>query len=451
MNSHPKALQWIQKVLAPQELTQLEEVVLRMTLAGQSYQQMSQETGYHPGYLKDIGSRLWLSLSERLGCEVKKRNIVSIVSQFSRVNLERQKFVETLPNSGWEKLNFPGCPLAFHSPLYIDRPPIETWAVTTLRQPGSLLRIKAPHQMGKTSLIHRLNGIAEREGMRTVVVNVQQADPTTIEDLERFLRWICLTITQQLNLAPNLDDYWIEGAGSKTNFTVYLQEYVMAELNAPLAIAFDKVHSLFENPDLGGHFFSMVRCWYEQARTQDGWDNLRLVLAYSTEFTLSIQTNQSPFNVGISLNLPPFTASQICELAERYDLDPGEMEMLDYLGPLLDLVGGHPYLLQLAFYWLRSHYWSLTQLVAEAPTDKGIYGEYLGQLWLALERDRRLHQGFYEVLSSPEPVPLDSDVAYALEGLGLVKLKQLMASPACELYRQYFWRHYHSENYLKSV
>jgi len=438
MNGHTKALQWIQTVLAPHQLTQLEKVVLRMTLAGKSYRQMSEETGYHPGYLKDIGSQLWLPLSQRLGCEVNKRNLSFILHQFSQSNNETSNTIITPPNPGWETLNFPGCPLAFHSPLYIERPPIETFAVTTLQKPGSLLRIKAPHQMGKTSLIHRLLGIAERKGMRTVVVNVQQADPNNVKDLEQFLLWICVRLSQQLNLAPKFDDYWIEEAGSKTNFTIYLQEYILTELQAPLVIAFDKVHSLFENPNLGDHFLSMVRCWSEQARSQDGWDNLRLVLAYSRELTLSIQTNQSPFNVGISLHLPPFTTSQICELAGRHDLDPGEMEMLDYLRPLLDLVGGHPYLLQLAFYWLRSGYWSLTQLVAEAPTDRGIYGEYLGQLRLALERDRRLHQEFYQVLSSSEPVLLDSEVAYALEGLGLVKLKELMASPACELYRQYF-------------
>lgn len=438
MQSPQETLEWIKTILAPRKLSKLEEIVFCMALAGISYRDMAAETGYDAGYLKDIGSQLWLSLSQQLDCKVNKRNLSLILTQFSSTKIETLKSIKTQTNPALDKLDFPGSPLAFGSSLYIERPPIETLAITTLHQPGSLIRLKAPHRMGKTSLIHRLIGIAHQGEMQTVLINMQQADPAILQDLDRFLRWICWGISQQLHLPPQFDDYWFEGAGSKMSCTVYLQEYFLKQVDSPLVIAFDKVHSLFDYPDLGSHFFSMLRYWYEQARTQGNWQKLRLILAYSTELTLSLHTNQSPFNVGIPLNLPLLTDAQISELANRYELDRVGISEISDLDPLMDLVGGHPYLLQLAFYWLRSGYLSLSKLLAEAATAKGIYAEYLEQLWLMLSEDPRLQKAFYQVLSSPEPISLDSHIAYRLEGLGLVQLPGLMASCSGELYRQYF-------------
>jgi DNA-binding Xre family transcriptional regulator len=40
--------------------------------------------------------------------------------------------------------------------IYVERPPIESLCYQTLCQPGSLLRIKAPGLMGKTSLMAKV-------------------------------------------------------------------------------------------------------------------------------------------------------------------------------------------------------------------------------------------------------------------------------------------------------
>jgi hypothetical protein len=441
MNSHKETLEWVKTILATRKISQVEEIVLDRALSGKLYREIAKETGYDPGYIKDIGSQLWLALSKELNCDINKRNLSFMLTQFSQDNTEVYQR-KTQPNTTIAELDFPGRPLPFKSPFYIERLPIETLAINTLHQAGSLMRLKAPQRMGKTSLIHRLFGIAHQQEMQTVLVNVQQAEPAMFKDLDRFLQWICWVISQQLNLAPKLDDYWFEGAGSKMSCTVYMQEYCLNAVDTPLVIAFDKVHTLFDYPDLASHFFSMLRHWYEQARTPVNWQKLRLIIAYSTELTLSIQTHQSPFNVGLPVNLPPFTHPQISELAQRYQLDQVGIETRSTLEPLLDLVGGHPYLLQLTFYWLRLGYLSLEQLLAEAPTAKGIYGEYLEQLWIMLAQDTRLEQAFYQVLSSSEPISLDTQMAHRLEGLGLVQLQGLMASLPCELYRKYFLTHY---------
>ncbi|MFM7423389.1 MAG: AAA-like domain-containing protein [Elainella sp.] len=48
------------------------------------------------------------------------------------------------------------------------------------------------------------------------------------------------------------------------------------------------------------------------------------------------------------LSLPELTPAQIEELAERYELPEAGIGF-DQLQPLLESVGGHPYLLHLAF------------------------------------------------------------------------------------------------------
>jgi hypothetical protein len=58
--------------------------------------------------------------------------------------------------------------LALDSPFYIYRPPAEKLLIKEIVQPGVLIRIRAPRQFGKTSLIARGLSQAEENGFRTV-------------------------------------------------------------------------------------------------------------------------------------------------------------------------------------------------------------------------------------------------------------------------------------------
>lgn len=50
----------------------------------------------------------------------------------------------------------PDSPLSLDSAFYVERPPIEIIAYQQITQPGSVMRIKAPRKMGKSSLMLRL-------------------------------------------------------------------------------------------------------------------------------------------------------------------------------------------------------------------------------------------------------------------------------------------------------
>lgn len=442
-------LETVKEILAPRQLSYIEEVVLLNSWEGKLYREIAQETEYEEGYLKDIGSHLWLEMSKQIGREVTKKNLHSMLMGYcdeTKQATSQSLLTDPVPDEpAADKIDFPGCPLPFGSALYIQRLPIENQAIAAIHQAGSLIRIKAPYRMGKTSLINQVMGFAAESGMQTVFVDMRQTDASVLEDLEHFLRWFCWVIGQQLNLPPKFDEYWFASAGSKLSCTTYVQEYFLCQSQVPIVIAIDTTHHLVDYPHIAMNFFSMLRSWYEQSRIRADWQKLRLITAYVAELELPLPANQSPFNVGLPLSLPWLTMPQINELAERYELCKAGIRDVGTLQPLLDLVGGHPYLLQLAFYWLRSQYLSLTQLLQEAPTTRGIYSEYLRCLWSALQRDDTLITAFQQVLSTPEMIQLDIKTAYQLEDLGLVQISGTKVSLRCELYRQYFCAYLESQ------
>ena len=75
---------------------------------------------------------------------------------------------------------------------------------------------------------------------------------------------------------------------------------------------------------------------------------MRLVAAHSTEAYIPLPLHQSPFNVGLPIRLSALTRSQVETLTQRYGLDSATVD----LNRLMTLVGGHPYLIQLALYHL---------------------------------------------------------------------------------------------------
>ncbi len=74
----------------------------------------------------------------------------------------------------------------------------------------------------------------------------------------------------------------------------------------------------------------------------------------------------------------------------------------------------------------------------QAPTEAGIYHEYLRQFVLALGDEPELQDAFYEVINATSYVKLDPALACKLQSMGLINLEGDRSTPACELYRLYF-------------
>ena len=330
---------------------------------------------------------------------------------------------------------FPSGSVPLDSPFYIENSAIATQINTEISKQGALIRIKAPREMGKTSLLLRVMDYADRMGYRTVTLNLEQIDQAILSDLKRFLRWLCANVSRQLQLSPKLDEYWDEDIGSKVSCSHYLGSYVLEQIDSPVVLALDEVNLIFEHPEVAKEILPLLRSWYEDAKRRPIWQKLRLIVVHSTEIYVPLQLHQSPFNVGLPIQLTGFSLDQVQQLAQRYGINWTDDEEARLL---MDMVGGHPGLVHLALYHLHRRELTLAQLLETAPTSSGIYSHYLQRHWATLLEQPELAIALHKVMNATEPVPLEPIQAYKLSSMGLIKLQHNQATPSCQLYRQYF-------------
>jgi len=328
--------------------------------------------------------------------------------------------------------DFPGGTIPLESPFYIEPERQLTNAYQEISRPGGLVRIKAPQKSGKSSFALRLQHHTEELGYKTLRVDFQQADEELFSSLDRFLRWFCATLSYQLDLTPTIQEHWNEDAGSKVSCTIYLQKVLLKPLPSPVVLMLNEVNRLFEYPVIYQEFLPLLRSWYQEAKCHPVLQKLRFVLIYSTEIYVSLHLNQSPFNIGLPVELRDLTLEEIQRLAALYEL-PEEVAL-----PLRDLVGGRSYLIQLGLYYLSNQSISVEQFVDEAATPSGIYANHLNECLSNLQQDTELTEAFKQVLESDRAVHLNPIVAYKLERLGLIKLDGYNAMPGCKLYQQFF-------------
>lgn len=447
-----EALAIIDAALEPNRLSSVQELVFKQCWLDQTYQEIAEASDYDDDYIRVVGSRLWQSLSEVFGERVTKSNFRAVLRRQAQnwpraqVVMEGGQSIEETAvgrrSSVSRTPRFPDGPLPLDSPFYVRSPLLEQYTYEEVKKPGTLIRIRAPRQWGKTSLINRILAQAESYGYRTVRLSLQQADTTIMTDLDRLLRWFCANSARQLQLEPNLNTVWDKDLGSKVSCTTYLQTYVLSAIECPLVVILDDIHRIFEYLTVAQDFLTMLRFWHEEANNLDIWGKLRLVIAHSTEVYIPLKLSQSPFNVGLPIQLPEFSRAQIQDLALRYGLDWASGEGgAENLTMLQTLLGGHPYLLHLALYRLFRQDIGIEQFWQNATTQTSIYRDHLRGHLLTLRAHPELGDALKEVVISEDPVTLDSILAYKLESMGIVILNGNEVTPRCELYRLFFCDH----------
>jgi hypothetical protein len=157
-------------------------------------------------------------------------------------------------------------------------------------------------------------------------------------------------------------------------------------------------------------------------------------VVHATEVYIPLNTNQSPFNVGLPVELPEFGIPQVEELTRRHGLNWGASQVEQ----LMAMVGGHPYLIRLALYQIARQDLTLTDLLASAATEEGCFRDHLHWQSWHLQQHPELGDAFRQVLAAAGPVRLDNTALFKLRSLGLVNLEGNEAVLRCHLYREYF-------------
>jgi hypothetical protein len=436
-----QALKLVQQILHPKRLNSAQEVVIIGSWAGKRYQEIAVDSGYDFDYLKEVGSQLWSVLSQAVGRTITKKNLRLVLAEITPGQLLDRTQNRFSSQLRLDLLQFPSEAISLESGFYIERPPIETLAYQALAQPGGFVRMKAPRQMGKTSLIVRILANAKQQGMRQATIDLQAVERSTLKDLNQFLQWLCLNVARQLGLPHNLEDYWDEASGSKMSCHVYFQEHLLKAAEQPLLLVLDEMHQIFEHPEVAQDVLPLLRSWHDEAARNPVWQRLRLVMAHSTETYIPLKLDQSPFNVGLSIDLPCLTLEQTRMLAERYGLVISD----DFIPTVYDLIAGHPYLTQLLFYRVAQSPASWPDLLANAATPIGLYRDHLKSHLVMLQREPALKAAIQQILTQKTPVSIDTVIAHKLESVGLIRwIDPMSVVISCQLYRDYL------TNYLSS-
>lgn len=336
------------------------------------------------------------------------------------------------------RLETPEGQVPLGSPFYVDRPPIEAECYDTIMKPGALIRVKAARQMGKSSLMMRILAHAQAQGCRSVPVYCQEAEGEIFASLDQFLQWFCATIAEELGLDADVELFWRRGSlGSKRKCTNYMQQVILAAASNPLVLGLDEVDLVFQHLKIAQEFFALLRAWHERGKNDPVWQKLRLVIVHSKEVYIPLDMHQSPFNVGVPIELPEFTLEQVEGLAQCHGLRLSPEQVTE----LVAMVGGHPYLVRVALYDLARQRRSLAQWLQVAPTQEGPYYDHLRRHLLNLQGNPSLVKAMKQVIAASHPVQIGSDEAFQLRSMGLVKFQGNAVVPLCDLYCQYFRNH----------
>jgi hypothetical protein len=332
-----------------------------------------------------------------------------------------------------DSLDDPTGTVRLDSTFYIEREADERLRRELSKPRGATITIRAPRQTGKSSLLIRGVAQAQKQGGRVVFLDLQSIDELFLQNRDAFLRYFSDFLIAKLGLDSRRAQRTWEGSfGSSDKLTNLMEDYVLPQINTKVVLAIDEADRLLSTPFRDG-FFGLLRSWHNQRALQPIWQKLDLLLVIATEPNVLIKDlNQSPFNVGLRIDLEDFTEQQVAELNQRYRAPLHGQD----LAALVDLLNGHPYLTSRALYTLLSEHMSWVQLRRVANSERGPFGDHLRRYVWLLHDQPQLRAALRQVLDH-QRCP-DELSFYQLIQAGLLKGMDYRACQLrCRLYEEY--------------
>ncbi len=324
----------------------------------------------------------------------------------------------------------PGGTLKIDNAFYIQREADEE-VLRRAQLVGETLVIKAPRQMGKSSLLLRYLAACQQASKHTALFDFSLLSQAELDDYG--------------NLLSDLGAFLLEAVGGggtaprlirQRELTTFVERLLDSIEPANVTLAFDEVDRVMGSA-YQSDFFALLRHWHnKRAEYRSPWFRLDLALVISTEpYLLIARADQSPFNVSPPVELAPFSRAQCGELNERY----GRPLEYEQIGRIHSMLGGHPYLTQLAFYCLVARRGlDFSTLMARAATGADPFSDHLHALLLKLDRWPGLLPSLRQILA--RGIAADREACARLKRAGVVVELDGKLTPASLLYAQFFNR-----------
>lgn len=310
------------------------------------------------------------------------------------------------------------------------------WEVLhAVRQPRALVTLRGSRQTGKTSLMMSLYTALHHEesGLRTVFIDLQAFSYKDFQSLSTIWRAIAIHIADQLQF----DDWdvtsWQLERSYDRQFTRFLDDVVFHENETPLLICLDEVDRIFDSP-IRSEFFPPIRAFYNRGELDLSWRKVRWLLGTSSEPSFFIaDLSQSPFNIGLRVELNPFTRREVMELSDRFGLALDD-EMLERI---MHYIGGHPYLVHLLLYKITRNPISFDSLFDVQTAGDGVFRDHLHRYLMQFLQDKALAAAMANISSGHGCT--DLRMIDRLEAAGLVRRDEThTVVPSCSLYADFF-------------
>jgi hypothetical protein len=323
------------------------------------------------------------------------------------------------------------------SPFYVARSTDAEFS-SALRNLESIVLVKGPRQMGKTSLIGRGTLLVKELGYRSAMTDFQKLSLSHISSEDQFYKLLAATIGKRIGFKYDFEEEWLDVFGANMNMDNFFRTAIEAS-EKPLVWFMDEADKLFGMP-FASDFFGLVRSWHNSRATEpDGpWSRFVVVIGYATEAHLFIQDlNQSPFNVGRQLYLKGFSVSETAELNRRYG---SPLKSAEEISGLHGLVGGQPFLVRRALDVLTRGVLSYDELIERADRDDGPFGDHLKRILISVSQMPQVLETLQTSFKNPQI--RENESLYRLLSAGIVEQgsdKSIRIS--CELYRRYLSSH----------
>ncbi len=392
-------------------------------------------------YLNPLNWAFWRSEADTSALAAELRTAIS-GGELRLADLrEKQSLLQ--PESGLPRptasadigqMERPDGTLQVESRFYIERP-ADAACRREIARGGATIVIKAPRQIGKSSLLVRVAEQARQKGNAVAFLDFQLLDEAMLNDPALFFQGFCRWIADELDLDAPVEPIWQSGLGHVQSATKYLRRYALKALEKPVTLVMDEVDRMLGCP-FRSDFFGMLRSWHNNRATVPEWRKLDLALVISTEpYLLIDDLKQSPFNVGEVIRLDDFSLAQTADLNDRHGspFDPSQIQRLH------KLLGGHPYLTRQALYRVSVGEMNPESLFANAAGDDGPFGDHLRRHLSRFAERPDLARAMLAVIRRQS---CEDDLLYnRLHGAGLVNRVGDCTVPRCELYAEYFGRH----------
>lgn len=317
-----------------------------------------------------------------------------------------------------------------HSRFYCVRESDREFHAAIARRDAVIL-LSGSRQVGKSSQLVRGVQQGIQEGLRVVVTDFQSLDDESLHSKPRLYQAMASQLCDTLHLDMPPEECWNSKRSDNDNFSAYLKNVVLPLDKPPLIWFMDEVDRLFEFA-YRNNVFGLFRSWYN-ARSIPSSDNpltrLMIIMSYSTEARLFITNlNQSPFNVGTRIELQDFSREQVRELCGMHNLPLDDAN----LDRLMNLVGGHPYLVRRCLYECAVRQMTISRLEVEAHNEVGLFHSHLERLYAGLAADAELRGALIALLEGTRNMVVETFMR--LRAGGIVVGSPSDARVRCGLY-----------------